>query len=614
LHDLIQNHEKILYCDSDVIFEHDISDIFNIDINKKYAAVVKDAVGMCLHYDHARINKEYYFNSGVMLINANRLRNENAFYKMINLRSSLDNKYMDQDVFNIYFGDDVMYLDYRYNYMISNIKLDGKIINHIFGTEFTRDQYKIIHYTGITGENIKSTNLYAAWEKYHLLSPYADINISPVKLPPKTPQQSPHRANTLTLLIRPFYQLGKNFFINNCTRIINGGTKKIKNHVDKAQSDQNSQFDKKLNYMRKEIFQFLVFQNAPVRENSILFIEAALCHGETMPGFAHYFEQLGFSVDVLMTLKIFDFEPFSRMDTTTIHLYQADRYSMPVMLQLAKIRQYEYIVFNSRTLYYQHKDTNYPLFYEHFRHIVHPKRKIISIEHHLEHIQCDMRDIIVLENIPNKNSLHRNVVYPFYFGNIQITEKNKDNIRFIAVGNFESKRRDHELLYIGMRDLIASEYTHFEVILIGRGGNKIEIPRDLKDKISIYYDTTYEKIFSSMEESDYFLPLFNPLNKEHLRYLTFGTSGSIQLIYTFAKPCIIHEKFASRFYFNKDNSIVYTDNSNFSLAMRQAMEMSSEKYQAMQTELIKVCDEKQKDSLSTLHNIFDLHGEEFFES
>ena len=47
-----------------------------------------------------------------------------------------------------------------------------------------------------------------------------------------------------------------------------------------------------------------------------------------------------------------------------------------------------------------------------------------------------------------------------------------------------------------------------------------------------------------IEENDYFLPLLDNRMTEHERYITIGTSGSFQLIYGFAKPCLIHTKFA----------------------------------------------------------------------
>ena len=610
LHNLIENHEKILYCDSDIIFAQDISDIFDIDLNKKYAAVVKDAAGMILHYDHARLDKESYFNSGVMLLNAEKLRAENAFHKMLSLRSTLDNKYMDQDVFNIYFGDDVLYLDHRYNYMISNIKLDEKIIEHLFGATFEREQLKIIHYTGITGESIKSTMLYATWEKYHKLSPYANETISPVKLPQQQqkPAQQPakQQPSFFSTLFKPFYHLGINLFVNNNKYVTEKITKEVQKHVDKAALNQNNQIDLKLNYMRKEIFHFLAFQNAPVRENSILIVEGAQCHGETIPAFANYFEQLGFSVDVLLTLKVFGFDPFCRMTSPNIHIYQADRYTMPNMLQLPKMRQYEYLMFNSRTLYYGNKSGNSPLYHEHFNPITPPKQKTIALEHHLEHIPSDTRDIVIIEETPKDSSLTRNVVYPFYFGDIQITGKNTDCTKFVAIGNFEPKRRDHDLLFGSIRDLVNAGHEDFEVTLIGRSTNKIDLPADIKNKIAIYYDASYEKIYSCMEAADYFLPLFNPSNKEHMRYLTFGTSGSVQLIYTFATPCIIHERFAKRFSFDNANSIVYADNADLSRSMQKAIALPQEVYQPMQTKLLKLRDEKCKSSLTNLRNILGI--------
>ena len=88
-----------------------------------------------------------------------------------------------------------------------------------------------------------------------------------------------------------------------------------------------------------------------------------------------------------------------------------------------------------------------------------------------------------------------------------------------------------------------------------------------------------------MEQADFFLPLLDAENLAHERYITTGTSGSFQLIFGFATPCVIDEKFAERNYLTSANSILYNGNQSLANAMEHAIEMTSGDYATMQENL-----------------------------
>ena len=92
-------------------------------------------------------------------------------------------------------------------------------------------------------------------------------------------------------------------------------------------------------------------------------------------------------------------------------------------------------------------------------------------------------------------------------------------------------------------------------------------------------------MYKELEKADFFLTLLDPDNPEHDRYITTGTSGSFQLIYGFAKPCLINKKFATLHGFNDENSIIYEKNSDFTEVLKKAIDMPANDYNMMQNSL-----------------------------
>ena len=121
LAEMFPQYDKILYLDTDMIIQKDLSELFNIQLEDKYAAVVKDMKGMENCAAHKRLQLEAYFNSGMMLLNLDRLRKDKIFDKLIDYKKNKDIRaFMDQDCFNAVFNGNVIYLPCTYNYMPVN--------------------------------------------------------------------------------------------------------------------------------------------------------------------------------------------------------------------------------------------------------------------------------------------------------------------------------------------------------------------------------------------------------------------------------------------------------------------------------------------------------------
>lgn len=144
---ILYNKDTCLYLDSDTICLNSLCDIFTINLENIYAAVVEDIVGIYEHKEHRRIHNNNYFNSGVMFLNLKKLRDNNLSDTMIQMKlTSSTIKYMDQDVFNISFEENVKYIDPYYNYMTTNTRLDSSIFKQFF-TEFNPENIHILHYS-----------------------------------------------------------------------------------------------------------------------------------------------------------------------------------------------------------------------------------------------------------------------------------------------------------------------------------------------------------------------------------------------------------------------------------------------------------------------------------
>lgn len=162
LAEILSNEDIVLYLDSDTVVSSDISEVFEIDISNIYAAVVED-MGVYTQFGRnsaffcERINSSNpkYFNSGVMLLNLVKMRNDDISEKLVNYKKTGINFFVDQDAFNYLFGDNCLWLDYKYNFRTSafyerdfnelnNYFFDGKYLSE----EKCIEEQVILHLSG----------------------------------------------------------------------------------------------------------------------------------------------------------------------------------------------------------------------------------------------------------------------------------------------------------------------------------------------------------------------------------------------------------------------------------------------------------------------------------
>lgn len=167
--ELFLEYDKMIYLDSDVIVEGDISDLYSSDMKGKLIAAVEETGFRQLSYskkavflndsepynvDNYRTDAlmmkypENYFNAGVLLLDLKNCRNIVKLEDVIGILHSKKYFYNDQDVLNIVFDGQVHLLDVEWNYQ-NNIEgfctKRPEIYESIYA-DVRRDSPKIIHF------------------------------------------------------------------------------------------------------------------------------------------------------------------------------------------------------------------------------------------------------------------------------------------------------------------------------------------------------------------------------------------------------------------------------------------------------------------------------------
>ena len=118
LAELFPELDTLLFLDGDTLVLPGFLDIFGTDIGTAYVAAVMDLFSMRMCEWHKKLGLEHYFNSGVMLLNLKKWRQDGISEKLwANFsRPDYDSLYMEQNALNSVFGPNVVYLSVKYNF------------------------------------------------------------------------------------------------------------------------------------------------------------------------------------------------------------------------------------------------------------------------------------------------------------------------------------------------------------------------------------------------------------------------------------------------------------------------------------------------------------------
>ena len=182
---LFASIDELLYLDSDIIINKNIADLFNVDISDKYLAASFEFWKYLLDvfkYKNQQFEKpEFYFNSGVMLLNLKKFRQDGLSEKLWETKFQLFNApearklCMDQDTLNTVCSKNCLQLPIKFNCNCAFTSgYDITHINFVFdtnykdGNELEKDAI-IIHYVGKTDKPWKYIDAKCrdVWDSYY---------------------------------------------------------------------------------------------------------------------------------------------------------------------------------------------------------------------------------------------------------------------------------------------------------------------------------------------------------------------------------------------------------------------------------------------------------------
>lgn len=166
--DLMKNYERVLYLDSDLIVDNDISFYADMDFEDKAAIAsssiyVQNLLTMNVEHDFTQdyfsnvlLMKEYdkYFNAGVILFNIKLIREQNIHHKFFDAIKLIKNPiFQDQDILNSVLSNNggVKMISNDYNYIKgTRISLKRILINAIKSKlgKKRNNWFTIYHYVG----------------------------------------------------------------------------------------------------------------------------------------------------------------------------------------------------------------------------------------------------------------------------------------------------------------------------------------------------------------------------------------------------------------------------------------------------------------------------------
>lgn len=109
--------DRILYIDTDLIVRKDLQELFMTTMESEYLCAVPDLWTPVANREEIK-KFNFYFNSGVMLMNLSKMRNDELPIKLIEAKiNSTNYNLMDQDVFNEVCNGYCKILDIKYNFL-----------------------------------------------------------------------------------------------------------------------------------------------------------------------------------------------------------------------------------------------------------------------------------------------------------------------------------------------------------------------------------------------------------------------------------------------------------------------------------------------------------------
>lgn len=167
--------DKVIYLDSDVVVNLDISELYHISLyDKPLGAIPEELNGVAPYgvFDVCKrgyVNDKEYFNSGVLLMNLKVLRKEEKLLRHgIDIINSIpDDKFFDQDLLNYCFSSRSLQLSLKFNRFVRFAREDNE-------QDIKRNIY---HYCGKLLSLGTDDPFNRLWMDYFIKTPWFDSSV-----------------------------------------------------------------------------------------------------------------------------------------------------------------------------------------------------------------------------------------------------------------------------------------------------------------------------------------------------------------------------------------------------------------------------------------------------
>lgn len=182
---ILKDCDRVLYLDSDLIIKTDLQELYGTNLDNAYLAAIFDyaLARMPVRQTLLQIPEEKYFNTGVMLMDLQKLRMDNIPNKLIDYRLTYGDYFMDQESFNKILYNNVKLLPWTYNYYQLTYDKHRENEQRFYPDLPLNPQKgatlaKIIHFADKHKPWIYNIGAYShIYRKYYKLSPYRNENL-----------------------------------------------------------------------------------------------------------------------------------------------------------------------------------------------------------------------------------------------------------------------------------------------------------------------------------------------------------------------------------------------------------------------------------------------------
>ncbi|GHS93518.1 glucosyltransferase [Planctomycetales bacterium] len=213
---LLPASDKALYLDCDIICRCDVADLFDIDLQDRWLAAVRDIA--LLWYNDKRWraprskrlyevllnlkNPNDYFNGGMLVLNTQVIRTAYSLPEILALAASRDWCVSDQDMLNFYAEGKTLLLPFRWNFMgyfgldtdaraqnlpaplreeWAQAKLDPQLVHYKFWTDFDLTPYAEIVWQYAARTSAYATLMKRGIDCLHLYPRLGEIILRAIK-------------------------------------------------------------------------------------------------------------------------------------------------------------------------------------------------------------------------------------------------------------------------------------------------------------------------------------------------------------------------------------------------------------------------------------------------